>query len=397
MVMRFHGRDVKDPATLLMPFPCDPNPLMPWERYGPGAPSLPAAKGDRISVVITCLNEGLDLELTLRSLLEADERPYEIILVDDCSQVSPRSRFESAIQGSRLGPYGRGIFLRHGRRAGVAPSRQSGIRAATGDAVLVIDSHVLLPRDWMARSRAHLAQHPGDIFVPVSTGFDAVGMWCCGASLKFSHSTSKWRAWWQDTRMDICAPIIPAIMGACYLVRLDTLKHVGGWGPGLRGWGLDEEYLCARAWMLGHKVRGMTDWTAKHNYNRNGSRKPKAGWSDQSWEVMYNHCVVTRVILGETAWLRTYNESIFCEDFSHLRSKVASRMRMYEEEILEAQRIVKERSIMSALEMMTMLSKVAKESLRDDSQATPDRMPPAVLTTDTATQAWAAEGAAKAC
>jgi len=184
---------------------------------------------------------------------------------------------------------------------GCAQARERGFRAAKAegaDVVVFTDSHMLFPPQWLDRMLAHHMLHPRAILCPISSDLDGP-MWGTGADLLFNPTTGIWKAEWHQAHMDIPSPAIPAVMGACYMAGIDVIDALGGWAGGLEGWGLDEEYISARAWLLGYECRLASDVAVAHRYHRPDiNREPATGPTDRAWEVLHNHQVLAKVLLS---------------------------------------------------------------------------------------------------
>lgn len=102
------------------------------------------------SVVIPCYNEGEDLRLSLDASLNQDWPDFEVIVVDDASAdgTGDLLRFYAA-QQPRL------KVLTHPVNRGVASARNTGIRSATGDIVVILNADVSPAPDFLRRLSAH--------------------------------------------------------------------------------------------------------------------------------------------------------------------------------------------------------------------------------------------------
>jgi glycosyltransferase involved in cell wall biosynthesis len=108
-------------------------------------------------VVIPCFNDGRYLPETLQSLLAQTRAPDEVLVVDDGStdpgtvrvlQRAPRE--VRVLRQDNLGP---------------GPARNTGIRQATGDLILPLDSDDLLRPRALEKMEAALAANPRASFV----------------------------------------------------------------------------------------------------------------------------------------------------------------------------------------------------------------------------------------
>ena len=101
----------------------------------------------KFSIVIPTYNEEKDIGGTLDSLLALHYPDKEIIVVDDSADSTP-----SIVAGYA----GRGVeLIRPEVRKGRCEARNIGIRAATGEVVVILNADVLLPRDFLDRIKVH--------------------------------------------------------------------------------------------------------------------------------------------------------------------------------------------------------------------------------------------------
>lgn len=112
----------------------------------------------RVSVVITSYNLGWCIEDTLKSVFDQTYQNIEVIVVDDASTDDT---------AERIAPFARRIkYIRHETNQGVlsnaeaGPARNSGIRAASGDYVAILDGDDLWAPAKIALQVAAARQFP---------------------------------------------------------------------------------------------------------------------------------------------------------------------------------------------------------------------------------------------
>ncbi len=103
-------------------------------------------QSEKVSVVIPAYNAAESIEWVLDSILEQTWRNLEVIVVDDFSRDATCNIVESvALRDPRI------LLIRKTTNEGAYPSRNAGMKAATGDFVLVHDSD-----DWSHPQRIEL-------------------------------------------------------------------------------------------------------------------------------------------------------------------------------------------------------------------------------------------------
>lgn len=122
---------------------------------------MPFAAPSKISVVIPAYNEegGLaEVVRGLRASMESSGRPFEVIVVDDGS----RDRTPDVARGLGV------TVVTHGRNRGYGAALKTGIRAATGDQILICDGDGTYPPESIPELLSRADGH--DMVVAARTG-----------------------------------------------------------------------------------------------------------------------------------------------------------------------------------------------------------------------------------
>ena len=86
------------------------------------------------SVVIPTYNRASFIEATLQSVLSQTYSHYEVIIVDNCSTDDTDQVLDPFVKAGRI------TFIKHDQNYERARSRNTGMRAARGDFVTLLDS-----------------------------------------------------------------------------------------------------------------------------------------------------------------------------------------------------------------------------------------------------------------
>lgn len=111
------------------------------------------------SVVVCVYNRPLEIAQCLRSLLNQDYRPLEIVVVDDASSDDTPSIIEEFKEQA----HNAGVLMtvvRNPKNRGVAGARNEGIKQSRGEFVLCTDSDCVAAPDWVSNMVRVLSQ-PG--------------------------------------------------------------------------------------------------------------------------------------------------------------------------------------------------------------------------------------------
>lgn len=129
----------------------------------------------RVSVIVASYNSPATLEKCLESLAAQLDSNAELI-VADCSDQDPRSRFRRAIPGAR--------FLRFAGRLTIPELRREGLKVARGEIVLLTEGRVVPSYEWAAALLEAHHTHPqapavgGPIDFDPSSAFDSAVFFC---------------------------------------------------------------------------------------------------------------------------------------------------------------------------------------------------------------------------
>ena len=208
----------------------------------------------RISVVIITRNEGPELAATVANMMETlppDRR--QIVVVNDGST-------DDSAAFLRQFPE---IQLLRAEGVGVARARNLGASQAAGDIVLFADAHVRAPDGWYEpmvnalREEAVGAVAPGiySLAEPAQRGF---GLALTGPDLHTS--------WLR--RSGLSPYPVPVLPGCFLAMRRETFHKTGGFDPGMRQLGGNDNEISCRFWLLGYELRVVPEIEIGHLFRQ---------------------------------------------------------------------------------------------------------------------------------
>lgn len=191
------------------------------------------ASGDTISVIIPLYNRRDEIGRAIASALRQSRAPHEIVVVDDAS------RDGSAEAVAALGDK-RVRLVRHERNQGAAAARNTGIAAAKGEWIALLDSDDEWEPEKLARQLDALYAVP-DAPAASVTGY-----------LIRDYRTGEERAFAprpEDATLDALAWGCPLGVGSTLLARRSIFAEIGAFDPDLprlEDWEWLMRYLPAR-------------------------------------------------------------------------------------------------------------------------------------------------------
>jgi len=215
----------------------------------------------RISVVIVCRNEERDLEGTVTDFCRTYFLPHEIIVVDDHSVL-----YNGLTVQQRLERFELVKVIRPDTQLGAGLAKRAGCLAATGDVVVICDSHLRVPDNHLELVQEAVEEYPDAIFCPTCVGFDGR---IHGAGARWHRRTPGFlgRSWLpkgNDLECDTC----PCLLGAYYMVPRHIGEAIDWICPHFQGWGCGEQWMSLMAWLNGFEVRRINRLHVAHRFSR---------------------------------------------------------------------------------------------------------------------------------
>ena len=229
------------------------------------------------SVVIVFFDEPLSTLLrSVASVLHRSppEQLHEIVLVDDGST----GRWASAAElDAQLPFFGAKVKLvRQPSRSGLMRARVAGARAASGDVLIVLDSHIEVLPGWLAPLLAHVAGDRRSIAIPQIDSIDADTFEYAGAGIGvLGHTwelgqTSLSRTGEGAALRSGAAPVASPIMaGGLLAVDLQTFWEFGAYDDGMEQYGGEEMEISWRYWQCGGSLYVLPCSHVAHVYRSN--------------------------------------------------------------------------------------------------------------------------------
>jgi len=202
-----------------------------------------------VSVVIATYEEGAALADTVRSVLAADPRPAEILLVDDGST-----------DGSAIGPWPAPVRVLRREHHGIASARNAGALAAAQPVLVFLDAHCDVAADWLPPLLQAIDRHADAIAGPAMHDWREPRQAGCGARLVDPLFTYQWS---RPQGEEIHA--VGLVPGGCLAVRRELLLTAGGFGP-FRAFGLEDVDLSLRWWRAGRPLLGVPRSRVTHQF-----------------------------------------------------------------------------------------------------------------------------------
>lgn len=235
-----------------------------------------------VSVVIPAINEGPDLEATLATIVASKTPPTEIVVVDDASK-SPLA--------DRVAPFNRFCVtrtIRHNKSVGAGKAKSVGMDAATGDLLIVMDSHMRPAFEWIDKLIEAHHKWPDSILCPISWAFEYPHAFeGRGCHIKL-HESGCWNGVWKPhEKDDATGKLLGSVLGGCYCLSKKTMEHIGGYARHSLGWGYEEEFLSLRAYIAGFDCR-LVMTPVEHQYKRTVDRKDINGFEWPGWTGWFN-------------------------------------------------------------------------------------------------------------
>lgn len=211
------------------------------------------------SIVIVFFDEPLSTLLrSVASVLHRSrpEHVHEIVLVEDGGTGLYNSTGEALKE--QLGCFGEKIVLvTMPAQSGLIVARSEGARAATGDVLVFLDSHVECAPGWLEPLLDYSRRTPLGFGIPMIDSIHADSFVYSGAGLSilgFSWSLGQVPIGGRSLSPDATPTPTPIMAGGLFAVKRSTFWDFGGYDEDMRIYGGEEMEISMRAWMSGGRL-----------------------------------------------------------------------------------------------------------------------------------------------
>lgn len=226
---------------------------------------------NELTLIIPFLNEGDEVENTIKSFISYASGKIDIIAINDAS-------YDSYPYMERLKEFKEVTYILNRKRLGVAGSRDKGVALCSTTYFLLLDSHMRAYDDsWLVeipgllkendnrllccQSRPLIKNKKGETIPDVSIPQTF------GARLLFTSGTLMPGIEWlkEEKNPGKSIETIPAVLGAGYATSRRFWKAIEGL-YGLREFGFDEQLISFKTWYAGGSCLLMKDVVLGHIY-----------------------------------------------------------------------------------------------------------------------------------
>lgn len=200
------------------------------------------------SIIIPFHNEGMTTLLrTIHSILNRTppELLHEILLIDDYSdKLWLRDELEVYLRR-----FNKVKLLRNNAREGLIRTRLVGLRAATGDAIVILDSHVEVFHNWLPPLLQPIAEDRTTVVCPMIDIIDNEDFHYITQPGDAMRGGFDWELWYKRIPIprekrpkDLSDPFdSPVMAGGLFAIDRKYFQELGWYDEGLEIWG-GEQY-----------------------------------------------------------------------------------------------------------------------------------------------------------
>ena len=266
---------------------------------------------------------------------------HEIVLVDDFS--------DAEWLGQGLDDYIKTLpkvkLVRLTKRSGLMTARTAGARAATGEVVVFLDSHIECTVGWMEPMLYRIYEDRRHVVMPIIDSIDADSFQYHQGGLDILSFTWRLGQGPLGRAREATKPMASVIMaGGLFAIERKLFFEIGTYDPEMQIYGGEEVEISFRIWQcgmtlecipcsrVGHIFRTGKYWQGqvyKVPYEviiRNKLRTAEV-WMDEYKEIVYsvNHQPAT-FDLGPLEYMRNLRERLQCKPFKWLLDNVYPEM-----------------------------------------------------------------------
>ncbi|KAA6348477.1 putative glycosyltransferase EpsE [termite gut metagenome] len=237
-----------------------------------------------LTIIIPFLNEGEELERTLKSIRQTATGSPDIILINDAGTDGYDYKKTAVSYGCRC--------IRHTERTGVAASRDEGVRECNTPYFLLLDAHMeFYEKGWDERIIRLLQENSHSLLCSQTRvlwetrdNCDTAQSPVFGAC--FDQENSIQCSWnHQDPDPGKPLSVIECIRGGAYACSKAYWQHLHGL-EGLVHYGFDEELISRKVYEGGGTCLLVKDWTVGHVYRQ------KFPYNVENKDLVYNQLLI---------------------------------------------------------------------------------------------------------
>ena len=281
----------------------------------------------QLTVIISFLNEGYEVERTVSSVVEFAENKVDILVINDGSN----SLYDYE---EMLRPYSNVKYVKNEVRRGVTVCRHWGVQQIETPYFILLDAHMrFYEKGWVDKIVSYLQEDDRRILCCQTRALikDESDEIIVHPTRKTSYGayihlqdenkllSPKWI--YQDRMFsDEAIEDVPCILGATYAASKRYWNYIKGL-EGLKLYGHEEPYLSMKVWMEGGRCQLIKDIEVGHIY------RTKFPYRVGNEEMMYNRMWIAAVLLPEEYRNRVYemsqkqDENIFQSVLERLKEK----------------------------------------------------------------------------
>lgn len=271
-------------------------------------------KMPEITCIIPFLNEGEEVENTLKSIREHSKKEVEILLVDDNSYDGMDYLLIARRYNAR--------YHRNHKNCGSTKSRDIGVNLCETPFFLMLDAHMRFNDDnWAETIVKELKMNNKQLLCCQTSGFKMENGYLVerplsptpyGAYIDLENVEQILNVNWLYTKP--ADNLIPCVLGASYATSTKFWKKIKGL-EGLKGWGSEEAYISLKTWMFGGVCRLLPNIIVSHYY------REQAPYTQVSANRIYNKMIIAETLLSENqkreifSYLKFSTQQVFATAF----------------------------------------------------------------------------------
>ena len=257
------------------------------------------------SIVFVFYNEAIStLYRSIHSVLNRTPAHllHEIVLVDDASDAplikQPLDDYIKLLPKVKI--------VRLGKRSGLMTARTEGAKAATGEVVVFLDSHIECTQGWIQPLLARIKEDRKHVVMPIIDSIDADSFEYGGTGIDIlSVSWSMEQTALSRVRGNSTGPWPSVIMaGGLFAIDRKLFFEIGGYDPEMKIWGGEEMEISFRIWQCGMTLECLPCSHVGHIF------RSAAYWQGHPYGIPGGVIKRNKLRVAEV-WMNEYKDIVF--------------------------------------------------------------------------------------